>query len=175
MDLEEGSCESRRAAAGRRLVDGKLSPMDPLPPVKPGSSWASKHPGAGKWILLGLGGGLGILVLAGIFGFLRWREGKEVELAGEQGAAYLRGRPEIAAEIGTVRNVERKPLRKDLTAGSDPDEAWIGYALTGEKATADAEVRLVKSDGLWKPIGALLLVGGKTVSIGNPGAPSSPR
>ncbi len=131
---------------------------------------APKKPPARKWLLWGCGcGGLGIVALAGIFGFVLWRVGKGIDEVGDQGAAYLAGRPEVAAELGPVLKIERKPLQVNVQVRNDQGEAFFGYAVTGEKGTADAEVRLVKRGGPWQPAGAKLTVGGKAVLIGEPG------
>jgi len=135
---------------------------DPVPPRKPA---------ARKWLFWGCGcGGLVIVALASVFGYLLWLAAKGIDEVGEQGAAYLRARPELAAELGTVRKVERKPLLVNVQVNNDQGDAYFGYTVTGEKGTADAEVRLVKRGGPWQPAGAKLKVGEKTVLIGDPGA-----
>ncbi len=136
---------------------------DPVPP---------KKPAARKWLFWGCGcGGFVIVALAGVFGYVLWQVGKSIDRVGDQGAVYLAGRPEVAAELGTVQKVERKPLQMNVQVRNDQGEAWFGYTVTGAKGTADAEVWLVKSAGQWQPVGAKLVVGGKTVPIGTPGLP----
>ena len=140
---------------------------DPLPP-KPGSSWASKHPTTRKRIFWGCGcATLGLVVLGAIFGYTLWRINQAIDEVETQGETYVRGRPETVAEFGLLRKVERT-LRKNMQVKGDQGEAFFTYAITGEKASGEAQVRLVKSAGQWQPVGAKLVVGGKTVLIGTP-------
>jgi hypothetical protein len=144
--------------------------MDPLPP-KLGTTWASRNPHARKWVLWGCGcGGLGIAGLAAVFGVVFWQIKKATDELSGIGAAYLSTRAEVAAEIGTVRTVEPKPLQVNVQVKDDRGEAWFAYAVAGDKASGEAEVQLLKRGGPWQAAGARLRVGSRTVTIGTPGA-----
>jgi hypothetical protein len=134
---------------------------DPVPP---------KTPKARKWILWGCGCGvLLVVVLSGVFGFAFWRIKKATDELAGIGAAYVAGRPEVSAELGTVRKVEPRPLPIRMEMKDDQGEALFGYTVTGAKGAGEAVVFLVKSAGSWQAVGARLEVGGKAVSIGTPG------
>jgi hypothetical protein len=47
--------------------------------------------------------------------------------------------------------------------------------VTGQKGSGEAQVWLVKSQGLWQPVGAKLIVGEKTIPMGHPKNPPSNR
>jgi hypothetical protein len=129
-----------------------------------------KKSGPGRWILLGCGALLGLMLLgfggcAGIMYFVY----KGTEPIAMIGADYLLRSPEMQTALGTNITITRHKTGWNVHTVNDRGNARITYTAKGSRADGETVVWLIKTAGQWSPIGARFSPGsGDAVEIGKP-------
>jgi hypothetical protein len=143
---------------------------DPAAVPAPPSAPAKKPTSPLRWVFLGCGILLGLMILgfsgcAGIMYFIY----KGTDPIAAVGADYLKKSPEVQKALGPEITVTRHKMGWNVQTANDTGSARITYTAQGGNGSAEAVVWLVKSAGAWTAVGARLHSGsGDAVEVGKP-------